>query len=75
MFSVCVSRKNRFFHTFQLPNLGSPSANCAKIAILTANRMARMARVVAAGVPHHITQRGNNRQDVFLLDDDRRFYL
>ena len=34
-----------------------------------------MARVVAAGVPHHITQRGNNRQDVFLLDDDRRFYL
>ncbi len=37
--------------------------------------MARMARVVAAGVPHHITQRGNNRQDVFLLDDDRRFYL
>ena len=37
--------------------------------------MARMARVVMAGVPHHITQRGNNRQDVFLLDDDRRFYL
>ena len=37
--------------------------------------MARMARVVAAGVPHHITQRGNNRQDIFLLDDDRRFYL
>lgn len=37
--------------------------------------MARMARVVAAGVPHHITQRGNNRQDVFLLDEDRRFYL
>ena len=59
----------------QLPNLGSPSANCAKIAILTANRMARMARVVAAGVPHHITQRGNNRQNVFLLGDDRRFYL
>ncbi len=59
----------------QLPNLGSPSANCAKIAIFTTNRMARMARVVAAGVPHHITQRGNNRQDVFLLDDDRRFYL
>ena len=34
-----------------------------------------MARVAAAGAPHHITQRGNNRQDVFLLDDDRRFYL
>jgi putative transposase len=37
--------------------------------------MARMARVVAVGVPHHVTQRGNNRQDVFLQDEDRRFYL
>ena len=37
--------------------------------------MAREARVVAEGVPHHITQRGNNRQDVFLLDEDRRFYI
>jgi putative transposase len=26
-------------------------------------------------VPHHITQRGNNRQDVFFVDDDRRVYL
>ena len=34
-----------------------------------------MARVVAVGVPHHITQRGNNRQDVFLVDENRRFYL
>lgn len=37
--------------------------------------MPRAARVVADGVPHHITQRGNNRQDVFLVDEDRRFYL
>ncbi len=37
--------------------------------------MARAARVVAEGVPHHITQRGNNRQNVFLLDEDRRFYI
>jgi len=37
--------------------------------------MAREARVVAEGVPHHITQRGNNRQDVFLLDEDRRCYI
>ena len=35
----------------------------------------RAARVVAVGVPHHITQRGNNQQDVFLLDEDRRQYL
>jgi putative transposase len=26
-------------------------------------------------VPHHVTQRGNNRQPVFFSDDDRRFYL
>jgi len=37
--------------------------------------MARAARVVAEGVPHHITQRGNNRQNIFLLDEDRRFYI
>ena len=37
--------------------------------------MPRQARVVAGGVPLHITQRGNNRQEVFLLDEDRRFYL
>ncbi|MDA0207457.1 MAG: transposase [Acidobacteria bacterium] len=37
--------------------------------------MPRQARVVAVGVPHHVTQRGNNRQDIFLLDEDRRFYL
>jgi len=30
---------------------------------------------VAVGCPHHITQRGNNRQDVFFVDDDRRVYL
>lgn len=37
--------------------------------------MARTARVVAEGVPYHITQRGNDRQNVFLLPEDRRFYL
>jgi len=37
--------------------------------------MSRKARVVVEGVPHHITQRGANRQDVFLLDEDRRFYI
>ena len=33
--------------------------------------MSRMARVVVEGVPHHITQRGNHRQKVFLRDEDR----
>jgi putative transposase len=37
--------------------------------------MARTARVVAVGAPHHITQRGNNRQEVFLSGEDRQFYL
>ncbi len=37
--------------------------------------MPRIARVVAVGLPHHITQRGNYRQDVFLDVDDRRQYL
>ena len=37
--------------------------------------MPRIARIVVPGVPHHVTQRGNNRQDVFFVDDDRRVYL
>jgi putative transposase len=37
--------------------------------------MARTARIVVPGSAHHIVQRGNNRQDVFFVDDDRRFYL
>ena len=37
--------------------------------------MPRMARVVSVGVPHHITQRGNQRRDVFLNDGLRRVYL
>ncbi|MDQ6965563.1 MAG: transposase [Mariprofundaceae bacterium] len=28
-----------------------------------------------AGVPHHITQRGNRRDDVFFSDEDRQIYL
>jgi putative transposase len=36
--------------------------------------MARLARVVAAGVPHHVTQRGNRRQDVFFGDEDYEVY-
>lgn len=39
------------------------------------SRMVRIARVVIAGVAHHVTQRGNNAQDVFFVDDDRRVYL
>jgi putative transposase len=34
-----------------------------------------MARVVVPGVPHHITQRGNRREDIFLVRSDYRRYL
>jgi putative transposase len=37
--------------------------------------MARIARVVAVGVPHHVTQRGNRRQPVFFKDEDYAAYL
>jgi putative transposase len=37
--------------------------------------MARLARVVAPGVPHHITQRGNRRQRTFFVDGDYEAYL
>ncbi|MEW6203272.1 MAG: transposase [bacterium] len=37
--------------------------------------MVRFARIVVPGVAYHVTQRGNNRQDVFFVDSDRRTYL
>ncbi len=37
--------------------------------------MARFARVVIPGCPHHLIQRGNRRQRVFFSDEDRAFYL
>ncbi len=37
--------------------------------------MARIARVIAPGIPHHITQRGNRRQQTFFCDDDYTAYI
>jgi putative transposase len=37
--------------------------------------MARIARFVAEGLPHHVTQRGNARKIVFEDPEDRRVYL
>jgi putative transposase len=37
--------------------------------------MARIARVVAPGIPHHVTQRGNRRQQTFFHDEDYQAYL
>jgi putative transposase len=35
--------------------------------------MARIARVVAPGLPHHVTQRGNRRVPVVFGAEDYRF--
>ncbi len=37
--------------------------------------MARLAPVVAPGLPHHIIQRGSRRQRTFFCDDDYQIYL
>ena len=37
--------------------------------------MPRRSRLVFAGVPYHVTQRGSHRQDVFFRDSDRTTYL
>ena len=37
--------------------------------------MARIARVVAPGFPHHVIQRGNRRMQTFFNDDDYTAYL
>ncbi len=37
--------------------------------------MARLARVVVAGYPHPITQRGNRRPAVFFCDEDCQAYV
>ncbi len=37
--------------------------------------MPRVARVVFPGIPHHITQRGNRREEVFFTEEDRLAYL
>lgn len=37
--------------------------------------MPRIARVCAVGYPHHITQRGNNKERAFFDEEDKHFYL
>lgn len=38
-------------------------------------KMARLPRYVIPGIPQHIIQRGNNRQEIFLSDGDYAAYL
>ena len=37
--------------------------------------MARLPRIVIPGIPHHVTQRGNNRQATFFEEADYALYL
>ncbi len=37
--------------------------------------MARLPRLVIPGVPMHVIQRGNNKQDCFLIENDYKVYL
>lgn len=37
--------------------------------------MARIPRIVMPNAPHHIMQEGNNGQNVFFSDDDRKYFL
>jgi putative transposase len=37
--------------------------------------MARLARVVVPGMPHHVTQRGNRRQQTFFCEEDYAAYV
>ena len=37
--------------------------------------MPRIARVIATGLPHHVTQRGNRSQQTFFSDEDYREYI
>ena len=37
--------------------------------------MARLARIVVPGLPHHVTQRGNRREAIFFEDGDHEVYL
>jgi len=37
--------------------------------------VARISRAVAPGLPHHVTQRGNRRQQTFFSDEDYQAYI
>jgi putative transposase len=56
--------------------LGRP-ARCAgrSLIVLRFASMPRRARILSPGFPHHLTQRGNRRLDVFRDDQDRRCFL
>ena len=56
--------------------LGQPPISaCCRAVSMVAWAMPGTACIVIPDCPRHVTQRGNNREDVFFVDDDRRAYL
>ena len=53
----------------------APAQAAIAPAILPSTKMARSARLVSPGCPHHVTQRGNRRQNVFGDDQDRLKFI
>ena len=53
------------------------ATHCARSGPLFSSSlsMARTARLVVPGLPHHVTQRGARRMQVFFSDEDYRSYL
>ncbi|MCR4291378.1 MAG: hypothetical protein NUV76_00720 [Candidatus Kuenenia sp.] len=43
--------------------------------IYDVNIMPGISRVIVEGIPYHVTQRGNRREDVFFDDESRKRYL
>jgi len=37
--------------------------------------MPRLPRLVLVGYPHHVILRGNNREPIFIADEDYQYYL
>lgn len=62
---------------------GSQNENIGNIGEILTSRlyaykmpyMPRIARVVVPDYPHHITQRGTNKTNIFFDDGDRRYFL
>ena len=55
--------------------MGPEKAGSFQQGSLGGDAVPRIARAVAVNVPHHVTQRGNNRQAVFFCEEDRQMYL
>ena len=49
-----------------------PRSGCYRSCLA---RLARLARIVIPGLPHHVTQRGNRREAIFFEDGDHEVYL